>query len=243
MKERVRRLARKAGYDIRRFTPTSSPDAQLKAVFDCFGVDLVIDVGANIGQYGQLLRQLDYRGTILSFEPLADAHAALAAAAADDANWRVAPRMAIGASDGSIKINVAGNSASSSVLPMLDRHLAAAPGSAYRASEDVDLRRLSTAVSLAGFTAPFLKIDTQGYERAVLDGAGAVLDAAVAVQAELSLMPLYDGGVGYREMLDRFEREGFELWSLWPGFADPASGRLLQADVIVTRPEARIRSA
>lgn len=32
-------------------------------------IDCVFDVGANCGQYGQNLREIGYRGTILSFEP------------------------------------------------------------------------------------------------------------------------------------------------------------------------------
>ena len=237
MKELIRRLVRSTGYDIRRFTPATTPDAQLKVALDRFGVDLVLDVGANSGQYGRLLRTLGYRGAIRSFEPLADAYATLTKAAARDGNWCVAPRMAIGRENGSITINIAANSASSSVLPMLESHVSAAPESAYRGTEEVPLARLSHVAKLDGATAPFLKIDTQGYELAVLDGAGPVLDAAVAIQVELSLVPLYAGGATYEDMLDRLRGAGFTLWGLWPGFADRASGRLLQADAIVVRPE------
>ena len=239
MREFVRRAARRAGYDIHRFLPGSSPDAQVKSVLDRFAVDLVIDVGANTGQYGRLLRGLGYDGAILSFEPLAEAHRELTANAARDGRWQVAPRMAIGREAGEVTINVAGNSASSSILPMLDSHREAAPEAAYQGTEQVALARLDTgaAAAAASAKAPFLKIDTQGYELAVLDGAGTILEAAVAVQVELSLTPLYDGGATFEAMMVRLQGEGLALWALWPGFSDPASGRLLQIDAIFARPE------
>ncbi len=238
MKDFLRRIARSAGYDIRRYLPTNSPDAQIKSVLDRFGIDLVLDVGANMGQYGRLLRDIGYRGSITSFEPLRAAHAALTLASAQDRAWSVAPRTAIGREDGEIVINVAANSASSSVLPMLQAHLTAAPESVYAGTESVPLQRLDSAVpNLSHTAALYLKIDTQGYEMAVLDGAGSVLDQAAAVQIEMSLTPLYDGGATFEAIMARMHGAGLTLWALWPGFNDPASGRLLQIDAIFARAE------
>ena len=139
-------------------------------------------------------------------------------------------------------MHVAGNAgASSSVLPMLDTHLTAAPGAAYVADETVPLHRLDEILpSLVPLTGRrcFLKMDVQGFERAVLDGAAGVLsgDSVLGVQAEMSLVPLYEGAMLWRETVDRMATEGFDLASLVPGFSDPASGRLLQADGVFVRP-------
>ena len=89
----------------------------------------------NTGQFVQDLRASGYHGHIISFEPLSDAHATLVATAAADPLWDVVERCAAGASDGSAEINIAGNSYSSSLLPMLDLHRKAAPGSAYKGTE------------------------------------------------------------------------------------------------------------
>lgn len=239
MKAQIKRWLRRRGWDLHRFGPIQSPDAQLDRVLRGFGIDLVLDVGASHGQYGALLRELGYRGRIVSFEPLVSAHAGLTARAARDPHWTVAPRGAIGAEDSEITINVAGNSASSSVLPMLTTHSDAAPVSRYIGQERVALARLDSVATahVAGSTASFVKIDTQGFEAAVVAGGPATLAAAAAVQVELSLTPLYAGGTLYDQMLDLMRGHGFELWALWPGFGREHDGRLLQMDAIFARPE------
>src|SRR6185437_13227556 len=90
------------------------------------GIDTVLDVGANVGQYGSALRSSGFDGRIVSCEPLPDAHAALSRRCASDPMWTALPT-AVGAEPGTVSINVSANSYSSSVLPMLAAHLDAAP--------------------------------------------------------------------------------------------------------------------
>lgn len=229
-----------AGLELRRHNPAYSPDAQLANVLKRQRIDVLFDVGANIGQYGGLVRKLGYGGSIVSFEPLAAAHAALTAASAGDRNWHVAPRGAIGAEDGEVMINVAGNSVSSSVLAMLDSHGDAAPDSRYTGQEAVPLARLDSVAGtwLQPASRLFLKIDTQGFEGAVLDGAPETLARARGVQLELSLTPLYQDQLLAEAMMARLRSAGFAPWTLWQGFADAASGRLLQIDAIFVREDA-----
>jgi FkbM family methyltransferase len=195
-------------------------------------IDLVFDVGANTGQFGGQLRELGYAGRIVSFEPSSAAHAQLTAAARHDPLWEVASPMAIGSENGEIELNVSGNSVSSSVLPMLETHSSAAPTSAYVGSEKVPLRTLDCVAD--GYLRPeselFLKIDTQGYEDRVLRGASTVLKRTKGLQLELSLVPLYDGGRPFDELLAELKGAGFELWNVTPAFIDPVRGRLLQID-------------
>ncbi len=239
MKAMIRHGLRRLGYDLHRFVPAASPDAQLQTLLKTLAIDLVLDIGANTGQYGASLRELGYAGRIVSFEPLATAHAALLANSSGDPGWTIAPRAAIGDSDGEITINIAGNSASSSVLPMLESHRQAAPHSAYIGRDVVPIARLdSIAPGLIGTPERMLvKIDTQGYETQVLAGGSATIAAAIAVQVELSLIPLYDGQPEFAAMLALMAGHGLSLWSLWPGFADPATGRILQAEGIFVRTE------
>lgn len=63
-------------------------------------VDLVLDVGANAGQYSQSLREHGDKGRIVSFDPLSITHAILANAAVGDARWEIAPRTAVGSECG-----------------------------------------------------------------------------------------------------------------------------------------------
>jgi hypothetical protein len=85
---------------------------------------------------------------------------------------------------------------------------------------------------------PYLKIDTQGYERQVLAGAGRSLtERVVGVQVECSLVPLYDREARFEEMLELMKQQGFALMSIEPEFSNDITGQLLQADLIFYRTE------
>ena len=235
----VRNLLRKVGIEANRYTIHTSAGAQLNRLLEHFCIDLVLDVGANRGQYAAELRSHGYAGGIVSFEPLAAAHASLTLAARGTAHWIVAPRMALGDAEGEIQIHVAGNSLSSSILDMLPAHERAAPGSAYVASEAVPLRRLDGAAGefFIGSTRVLLKIDTQGYEDRVLTGAAGLLDRVTAIQTELSLVPLYAGQLLFDEMRERIEALGFVLFAIFPGYVHEETGRTLQLDGFFLRRE------
>lgn len=237
VKTYVRKMFHRAGYDVHRLIPEKNPMFQLQQGLDRFGIDLVLDVGANAGQFGTDLRFMGYRGRIVSFEPLTSAHAHLLRAAQGDAAWSVHPRCAVGDRDDSVTINVAGNSVSSSLLPMTDAHSSAARASAYVGAEQVPLVRLDSVVEdyLAGVRAPFLKIDTQGFEWAVLDGAPMLLPRMRGVLCELSLVHLYEGQHLWLDVIHRLEAEGLQTWAVQPGFTDRRDGRTLQLDAVFFR--------
>ena len=237
LKQFIRSAARHVGLEVRRFRPASSADAALQAMLSQHRINLILDVGANTGQFGQLLREVGYAGGIVSFEPLSAARTALSAAARNDAAWQVAPAMAIGSEHGEIELHVAGNSVSSSVLPMLESHAEAAPASVYVGSEKVPLRTLDEVAGeyLRPDTVLFLKIDTQGYEDRVLQGATSLLQRTTGLQLELSLVPLYAGQRLFNELLAQLHSAGFELWNMTPAFIDPVNGRLLQVDATFFR--------
>jgi FkbM family methyltransferase len=237
MKTIVKKFIHSLGWDLHRLSPASNPSAQLLAALDHVRADVVFDVGANIGQFAQELRSVGFSGEIISFEPLSSAHAVLSKAAQTDSKWKIHPRAAVGDQDGEIEINIAGNSVSSSVLPMLKAHSAAAVGSAYVASERTPLTRLDSVSPkyLSAHARPFIKIDTQGFESQVLDGAAETLKLAHGVLLELSLVPLYEGQTLWLEMIQRMADQGFTLWAIQKGFTDPRTGRSLQVDGIFLR--------
>jgi FkbM family methyltransferase len=202
------------------------------------GIDLFLDVGANVGQFGRSLRVAGYRGRILSFEPLSAAHAGLCRAAEGDHGWVVAERMAVGDANRTIEINVAQNSVSSSLLPMLDRHLDGAPESAYVGAETAPMVTLDDYIGrhLAaekGLMA--LKIDTQGYEGQVLDGLRGNLHRVGAIITEMSIVPLYAGTAGFIDLYRRLCDAGFRCASLRPAFVDPGTEEVLQVDGLFVR--------
>jgi FkbM family methyltransferase len=234
----LRTASRRLGFDLVRWHPQSSADAALGKMLAAQQIDTLLDVGANEGQYATMLRRLGFVGRIISFEPLTAAHQRLRHCAADDQMWIVAPRMAIGDQEREIRIHVASNGgASSSILNMLEPHIQAAPDVSYVGSELVPVRRLDT-VAREFLTAGnvFLKVDVQGYEHYVLEGAAGLIANLRGIQLELSLVPLYQGQLLFPELLAFVISKGFSLWGLVPGLADKSSGRLLQADAIFFRP-------
>jgi FkbM family methyltransferase len=231
----VRKAFHRFGFDLRYFK--DSEEGILRNLINRLHPVVVLDVGANIGQYGRMLRGIGYGGLIISFEPLTSTHEKLTAEAGADSNWIVAPRAALGSAKGSIEMNVSGNSVSSSVLPMKEAHLSAAPESRYVATETVALERLDDLLpSIFSDAGPiFLKIDTQGYEEEVLKGASAILPRVVAIQVEISLVPLYQEAPTLVDIVSAMGHLGYDLFQVIPGFRDGATGQLLQLDGIFVR--------
>ena len=184
------------------------------------------------------LRELGYRGRIVSFEPLAAAHATLSEEARSDPNWNIAPRLALGERNGAVELKISANSVSSSLLAMLPSHLAAAPESAPCAVETVPLATLDDALApfLGADETALLKIDVQGAEDRVLAGSACTLPRIAAIQAELSLVPLYEGQALMHDIVELLRGRGYELADVQPAFIDPRDGRLLQLDGLFLRP-------
>ncbi len=233
-KRLVRKALRKVGWELTRFRPESCQWARLKCVLSAHEVDTVLDVGANTGQYAISLRDAGFKGRIVSFEPTSEAHSQLCRVARNDSLWTVAERMAIGDWDGQTQIHVANNSVSSSLLPMLASHRAAAPESGFVATEAVPIARLDSIAPrfLKNDKSIFIKIDVQGFEKKVLEGAPKLLERTVGLQLELSLAPLYEGETLFQPMVEYLRAIDFELWGLSPGFVDKRNGRLLQVDAV-----------
>lgn len=240
----VRRGARGLGIEcsslyltLKRFYPRPSEVGRLAAMLASRGVTVVFDVGANVGQFGKELRLGGYRGKIVSFEPLSSAHARLTKAAKGDLGWMVAPRMAIGSSDGSIDINIAGDSVSSSVLDMLGVHVEAAPDSVYIGRERVVMRKLDSLAAeyLEDGDILFLKADVQGSEAQVLDGARELLPRIVGLHLELALVPCYRGQADFDQVTEALGSAGFSMWLLSPGTINKHTGRQLQVDAAFFR--------
>lgn len=235
---RGRALLRGTTLDITRFTAASHPLARRMRLFEDHGVDLLFDIGANVGQYATEMRDLGYRGWIVSYEPLASAFRELAQIAGRDreGKWRAVPT-GLGPAAGQATLHVAGNSQSSSLLPMLAQHIKSAPESAVVGTETVTLQTLASALDGCRDLGrrPFVKIDAQGYERKIVESGGAELARVVGVQVEMSLVPLYEGESLMTEMIGYLESLGFVPMSLEPGYVDPQTGRLLQVDGVFFR--------
>ncbi len=231
-----RRWIRRSGFDVIRFTPRSSPVARRIRLFDHHRINTVFDVGANAGAYGDELRSTGYRGKIISFEPLAKPFAALSRRSHRDPRW-IAINQGLGAHAERRTINVAANTESSSFLPVNPRHVAAYPRAGFTGTEDVDVVRLDDVFDAhcEEQDKVYLKMDAQGFEMHILEGATKSLPRITGIQVELSLVPMYHGEARMVEIVRYLEQRGLIMMSVQPVIEDPVSGQLLQVDGLFFR--------
>jgi FkbM family methyltransferase len=209
----------------------------MSSMLAAHGVTLVFDVGANCGQYGTMLREAGYRGRIVSFEPQAEAHRRLVDASQGDHGWIAGERIALGSRSESVTMNIAGNSVSSSILRMDDCLANAAPQAVPVKSETIEVVPLDDVAPkyIHDNDHVFLKIDTEGFEASVLDGASRILDRVVGVQLEMAFVQLFVGQSLFEELYERLIHMKFVPWAILPGFTDMKSGRMFQCDGVFFR--------
>lgn len=198
-----------------------------------FKINVLFDIGANNGQYAVKMRKMGYDKKIISFEPLKGAYRNLERASRKDDDW-IINNYAIGDKDGSGIINISENSFSSSILRMLPSHSESAPNSKFIDTQEITIKKIDSVFN--SFTnlgdRVMLKIDTQGYEKKVIEGALSSLKNILIIQIEMSIIELYEGELGFIEMIKLLNDKGFKLFSLENGFSNLDSGQLMQVDGI-----------
>ena len=231
-KQLVQNVLNKFGREIKRIN--SGDISDLVKLLNEQRILHLLDVGANLGQFGKSAFQSGYEGEITSFEPLSDMHSKLIQNASAFPRWQVHPRCALGAKAGEITINRSENAVSSSILEIEDTHTNATEGSRYIGSEKTPVVALDD-LQLKNLGETFLKIDTQGFEGEVLKGAADLITKVAGVQVEISIAPLYQDQADYQDVFQVLHSAGLRLWSVEPGFRDPKTRRLLQFDAIFWR--------
>lgn len=233
--ETTKHLLNRFGIRVLRDRPVRDAHALFIEKFRSGGATTVLDIGANVGQFATELRRRGMTAPIVSFEPQSAAHADLTRAARGKQGWTVAPRMALGSTDGVATMNIAHNSVSSSLLDVAERSVALEPGSGFGGSEDVPVRRLDDVVGALGRGPYGIKVDTQGFELEVLAGGRNTFAETVVVDIEMSLVPLYHGGARFVDTYAAMEDAGFACIALIEGFRDDVAHEVLQVDGIFIR--------
>jgi FkbM family methyltransferase len=170
--------------------------------------DLVLDVGANIGQFGRGLRTVGYRGRIVSFEPLDSCYPQLKALADRDPTWDCR-QVALGDHEYSTEINISRHTAYSSIRKLSAVGENFDPNTEVVATQKIDVSTIDVQMKSLQADHPFLKIDTQGFEKEVLAGAKDTLRKCVGLLLELPVENLYDNVWGFSEAVAYAESLGF----------------------------------
>jgi len=208
---------------------------RLDQLFSALGVSLVLDVGAQVGHYGDFMRRNGYGGRIISFEPVAANYEELSDRARNDDLWQ-AINVALGSEDGEAEINVTKSTDFSSFWTPNAYAVGEWAGAAeIDHLERVKVRRLDTMLpeilGTESLPATFLKMDTQGWDLEVLRGASDVLGDMVAVQSEVSVLPIYGFMPNMHESLARFQELGFSVSGLFPVGYD-SNNRVVEFDCV-----------
>ena len=244
-KERVRKAATRFGCRLGSLPSLESLAAHLVTVFDRLQINCVLDVGAHVGQYGRFLRNIGYTGHIVSFEPILANFTRLEQRCRGDARW-IPRHLALGDRDGVLPINVAQVTQFSSFLSPNRYSLEEFGGfSEVVRVEPVEMRRLEgifdACTSAVGEAHVFLKLDTQGYDLRILEGAGSCLNRVLALQSELSLKPIYEGMTGYTAAVSSLNRMGFDVTGMFPVLRDDRM-RIVELDTVMVRSADRSRN-
>lgn len=236
----LHRLIQTLGVDIHQHPAPDSFQAQLMRLFDQLEINCVLDVGANRGQYAQLLRRWGYRGDIASFEPVPEVFAALKQTMAGDARWRGYP-WALGAADDELEIHVAKGDGRASSFLTFNEEGPERWGDDHRVARSVrvPIRRLDGVLDEVTSHVPsrrlYLKLDTQGFDLRVVAGAGERMVEMLALQTEISQQHYYEGMVPFGEALDRFRSLGFSITGMYPIARQLDGLQIIEFDCVMMR--------
>jgi FkbM family methyltransferase len=239
LKKLVTKAVGALGYEVfhhSRLMPSDMAQ-HVRKVFDVLQVDCVIDVGANVGQFAHFVRTMvGFQGPLFSFEPVREVHEVLAQKARSDPQWRTF-NCAVGAADARQEINVMRSSELTSFLkPAEDETALFSDYNVIERKESVDVRALDSMMGefrqsgAAG--SIYLKVDTQGYDREVFQGAQRLLADVCALQTEIAVQRLYAGMPNYVGTLQDLHEKGFDLSGIYPIQQDSLL-RLIEADCIM----------
>lgn len=228
-------LLAKLGYQVKRIRHIKNIEYQLYTIIKNESPDVVLDIGANRGQFALQLIHNGWNSDIISFEPMSAEYKILSRRSRGYKNWRIWDRCAVGHTVGTQEINIANNSVSSSLRVMTDKHVSAAPSSRSERTELVDVVKLSNVLKQINFSSIALKIDVQGFEKEVLLGIEDSWEGITMLIVELSQHELYVGQWLEKEVIEFLDIRGFTLITRLPGFIDPQTGITLQYDGVFKR--------
>jgi FkbM family methyltransferase len=172
---------------------------------------------------------------IYAFEPVPVAFRSLLAATKRFKEV-TAYNLAIGERNGQVTFHVASDVQSSSILRQNESFGAAFADAAVTRTIELEMQTLDTALRNVAIDSPvLLKLDVQGYETRVIDGARSFLGAVDVIVAETSFAPLYEGEGAFLALVDLLDDCGFDFVRPVGTLVSPTSGAFLQMDALFLR--------
>jgi FkbM family methyltransferase len=235
LKRTLKRTGQLLGLDVR--WHVRRPPHDLSTLLDLYRVDAIFDVGANEGTSGEYFRSIGFRHRLVSFEPVAEYYRRLEEKARKDPLWWC-EQAAIGATEGELSLTVSGpRGITSSFLPMTDAMRRNARDLDRIGTETVTVKTIDGVIDryYPEGDRLFLKLDVQGYEARVLEGARRSLPRVVGMKIEMSLIENYEGETLVHDMLPSLYALGFRLTGLEIAWPDPDTQEIFQVDGLLFR--------
>jgi len=204
------------GYDLVRLKGGlgyGSVENELIKILDSVNTDLVLDIGANKGQFAKKLIDFGYKKSILSFEPISSLHNILIEASRNFESWHIHDKCCIGNTESRAKINISNLIGNSSLLKIKGSKFNVTQ-SHYVDEEEVDqitLGSLNSNSIIQVASNIFIKMDVQGYEHVILSKLGETNYNIVGFFIELSLVELYDDQEDYLYICNQLKSFGYDL--------------------------------
>jgi FkbM family methyltransferase len=218
----IRKAVRAKGFDMIHYAPWEN-------LFAHCGIDMIIDVGANLGQSWESFRWAGFKGPIISFEPNPEIFRQIEKI--KDDNWQRRP-YALSSHSGEAKFHLTNLHVANSLLKPLG-HIK------VTGEITVPLYRLDELWTKEGFTGKraFLKIDTEGHDLEVVKGASGVLDRIQVIMLEIAALPRFEGEPPLPAVVNFMSDLGFHVCRAEKNSQSPAAGMDTALDMVFARKE------
>lgn len=195
----------------------------------------ILDIGANRGMFSRCSHFIYPDAQIIAFEPLKDCFDELNKLKNSIENFE-SYNIAISDHQKKTVIHRSSYDYSSSLLEMGEIHKNAFPYSAKENLEVVQVETLDSILSGKAIKKPILmKIDVQGNEGAILDGATKTLEKTDYLLCELSFFQLYNQQLLFSEIYQKITSLGFHFYGQLGELQHPKTKAALQIDALFKR--------
>jgi FkbM family methyltransferase len=212
MKRLVQKTLKSLGYRL--VARARDPETAMDVIFDS-PIDAVIDVGANRGETCiQWLKQFP-TATLYAFEPLPDLAELVRARTSNDAARVKVFQIAASDTSGEVYFNVHTDHPSSSSLRAATKESAQVlpfTGKTHQITVKADT--LDGALAGEPFSNALMKLDVQGHELSVLNGARKILPLVRFIKVEINLQPLYESQPSLGDITKLLMSSGFKFFGV-----------------------------